>query len=465
MTANASLASSLIDYLQHSLAEYPQVQRWYLGLSGGLDSVVLLHAAVQSGLLESRQLQALHINHQLQAESDGWAEHCWALCQQWSVPIRVIDVDVSAGAGPEDQARRARYQVFESLLTADTGLLLAHHADDQAETLLMRLIRGSGPKGLAGIPASRALGEGLILRPLLPFSRQQLETYAGEAQLRWIDDPSNADPVYDRNFLRHQIIQPLQQRWPELNQRLAKTAAFCAEADDLLTQLAEIDHPRCQVQSMAGNGLAIDALKQLPPNRQRNLLRHWLSGFMTQLPEAVYIDRILSEVIPAREDADPAVTFTNAEQTYQVRRHQHGIYLIKPAHWQQPEPFVWDGQTTVHLPGGTLSVEPSGPNSPATGLPTNLSVRFRQGGEQIKLAKHGRPKGASSQLKKWLQNTGMPSWQRDCLPLIYAGDELVVVPDFGAGMLLSQEQAEVVSTVLITWKPSTIFSTIGSALP
>ncbi len=380
---------------------------------------MLLRLAVAAGLLESHRLRAVHVNHGLQADAELWASRCQQLCRQWRVPIDVIEVQLGPGSGPEDRARRARYRAFEQLLEQGDGLLLAHHADDQAETLLLRLLRGSGVRGLAAMPDQRQLGAGLLLRPLLDIERPALEHYARQEGLRWVDDPSNQSLEFDRNYLRHQVMPVLKQRWPAITRAMLRSARFCAEAEDLNRQLAAIDLRHCGRVGAAGPGLAIQPLAQLPRNRQVNLLRYWLHQAAIPLPDERVLRRILDEALPARRDAEPLVAWSD----YQVRRFQGCLYHLDQR-WQAPvDRCRWRPDKPLQLDFGVLTatvVTGGGLRLPAGGT---LEVGFRQGGERLRLP--GR--AGSRSLKKLLQVAAVPPWQRSLLPLIYVDGELAAV--------------------------------------
>jgi len=229
------------------------------------------------------ELRAIHINHGLHPDAARWAQHCEAICQRWNVPFSTVELDLlrklSATAdkpiaGIEKAARDGRYAVFAAQLAPGEALLLAHHRDDQMETMLLRLLRGAGPKGLAGMPRTRAIGEGFLWRPLLEVDRTELLAYATTQKLRWIDDESNADQQFDRNYLRHAVLPLLETRWPGYRESWRKSATLQAEAAELLEALAESDLQRLRVE--AANELPLAGVAELSPARRRNLLRHWL---------------------------------------------------------------------------------------------------------------------------------------------------------------------------------------------
>ena len=461
------------------------IKRWWLGFSGGLDSHVLLHLAVAAKLHKTHNLTVIHVDHGLQPEAGVWVEHCSSICLDLGVPLQVLKVAVDRGASIEAQARQARYQAFDQLMSADDGLLLAHHADDQAETILLRLMRGSGVRGLSSIPEQRQLGKGLLFRPLLSVPRWELEQYAEKNQLSWIEDPSNESLDFDRNYVRHQVLPELLQRWPHAVQALGRSVRFCAEAQSLNQQLAAEDLQRCSakkiIRGFDDQGLDYTEILSLRRDRQCNLLRFWIANQAETLPEEPQLLRILDEVITAREDAQPMVCWGN----YQIRRFQGQLYLIDNR-WQVPESRLqWNiigcqiekgldeegldkdcpnegcldevglnedqinegasndegkagsesclgiekklGQPLdLELSFGTLSAQ----HTIGDGIPLELlggvEVGFRQGGERIVIA--GR-KGSRS-LKKLLQEAGIPPWRRSFIPLSYIDGVLAAVCGF-----------------------------------
>ncbi|RDE22337.1 tRNA lysidine(34) synthetase TilS [Motiliproteus coralliicola] len=415
---------TLLQSLQAETELHSELPVW-IAYSGGMDSHVLLQLAVEAGLSRSVRLGAVHVHHGLQPEADGWAEHCESVCASLGVDFRRYDAGLAAGAGLENRAREARYRIFTELM-ADGGLLLqAHHADDQAETLLFRLLRAGGVRGLAGIPASRALGQGMLLRPLLGLTREQLRQYALDLGLSWIEDPSNQDLVHNRNYLRARVLPALQQRWPDLANAFGKSASHCRDALLLSQDLARIDLEACR---LSGGGLAIDQLKGLAEHRRWNLLRHWLHQQELN-PNEQQLHQLWRDLVCAREDAQPRFEFARVS----IRRYRKGLYLIETQRdlgqeatdWSQPVTLNSGHVTELLLPFGQLKLEP------VVGLglripdQAHVTIRPRQGGERIRLA--GRD--GSRSLKKLLQQAAVPPWLREKMPLVYVDEELAAVAD------------------------------------
>jgi tRNA(Ile)-lysidine synthase len=412
--------------LAEILRDLPGVSRFWLAYSGGGDSHVLLHAT--AGLREAGAVTALdvvHVDHGLQAASAEWAQHCATVCGELDLPFTLLQVNARAGSGesPEAAARAARYRALAGLMRAGDCLLTAHHQDDQAETLLLQLLRGGGPHGLAAMPAVSAFAGGLHARPLLGFPRDELRRYAERHALRWIDDPSNADGGFDRNYLRNAVMPVLRERWPAAARVLARGAAHQAEAAHLLDVLAAEDLRRCEA---TGRRLRIGALLELDAARQRNVLRFWLKQLGFKLPDTVRLAQVQGELLQAAADRSPEVAWEGAV----VRRYRDHLY-VSPPHDPVDSAAVlpWGLERALPLPDGSNLVA-----VPARGAgvkhalcrPGAVTVRYRRGGETCRIARHG----ANRPLKKLLQEIGMPPWERDHLPLIYIDEQLAAVPGY-----------------------------------
>jgi tRNA(Ile)-lysidine synthase len=398
--------------------------RYVIALSGGLDSAVLAHALAVTRRRHGKSLLAVHVDHQLHPESGSWNEHCRRLADALGIQFvaETVSVDTDAGIGIEAAARAARYDALALHAGERDWLLSAHHRNDQAETLLLNLMRGSGPSGLAGIGLLTQFAGGWLARPFIDVSRAALEAYAAEYDLRWVDDPSNADLRFDRNYLRHDVIPALEQRWPGVVERLARSAELASEAASLLDELAATD-----LQSIGDRAARIDiaGLLTLSNARQRNLLRHAVRQAGLPAPGAARLATVLESVLQAREDAQPRVAWQGAE----ARRYRGKLYLLPPLGelpWP-PEGRPLTGSPLWLGPGmGVLRPVPGAPRglSSAT-VGRGLSIRMREGGEQIK------PVGQehTKKLKKLLQEEGVVPWMRERLPLIYADEKLVAVAD------------------------------------
>jgi tRNA(Ile)-lysidine synthase len=401
--------------LLQTLAPWRNAPAWHIAFSGGLDSTVLLHLLASTEHLPP--LSAVHVHHGLQAAADAWPSHCQSICDRLGVPLRVMRVQVQPGASLERAAREVRYQAFAEVTGAGEVLLTGQHRDDQAETLLFRLLRGAGVRGLAAMPLHRELAAGHLVRPLLDVSRAELEAYAHEHQLTWIEDPSNADPRFSRNYLRHQVFPILTERWPQAVASLARTAEHLSETQGLLDELAQMDLRAADQLSpfpwLPLPSLALAPLRELSDARQRNVLRHWLTP-LTRLPDSDHWASWYS-LRDAKRDAQPLWRLADGE----LHRCAERIWWV-PAAWSDfsdasvswPQP-----QNPLELPGnGRLEFVGPPPKGP-------LEIRYRQGGEIVEVPGRGR-----RDLKRLLNEGGLPGFMRGRLPLLYQGEQLLAVP-------------------------------------
>lgn len=397
--------------------------RWLVAFSGGIDSTVLLHALSSTRERKQSEIIAIHVDHGLHPDSQQWQTHCQQFAEQLEVSYiskRVI-VDDDLRSGPEAAARQARYAVMQTLVNAGDCLLSAHHEEDQAETLLLNLMRGSGIAGLAGIGAAQKFGHGRLLRPLLGVSGEAIQDYAKRHELSWIEDPSNVDTRFDRNFLRQEIVPRLATRWPAVSARLKQSADLASEASGLLRELADID----LASAGSPERLDLESLRLLRPERQRNLLRRAISLCGLPPAPATRLYQAVHELIPAREDAQPLVQWPGAE----LRRYRHHLYVMpaiarlpdEPARVLRPEEPLDLGPGMGQL---VLSPDVDGGINPELAH-AGLRIRYRHGGEEIRPTGHE----CTHKLKKLLQQEGIVPWMRERLPLLYSGEELVAVAD------------------------------------
>ena len=412
------------------LASAPSAAGYWVAFSGGLDSAVLLHALAAQRRRLRTPLVAIHVNHNLQPDAPAWVEHCRAVCAALEVDFRLLSVQVQTqrGESPEAAARAARYRALVGAVPADAVLLTAHHQDDQAETLLLQLLRGAGPKGLAAMP-ERADCDGVtLLRPMLDIGRAELHEYAQRHALTWVDDPSNARTDYDRNFLRHEILPRLRERWPAAGATLARAARHQAEAASLLEELADADWGRAPAfaePQAAPVPLPIPTLLALRPPRRANLLRHWLHRQGATMPSAAVVARIEHDVLRAVADAQPLVRWGSVR----LRRYRACLYVDDVLEENDPSRCVdWQPDVALELPGGALGAARAiGAGVALRHLPVApLQVRFRRGGESLRPA--GRREHHS--LKHLFQEAGVPPWERARVPLIYRGDDLLAVAGY-----------------------------------
>ena len=279
-----------------------------VAFSGGVDSTALL-AALAVRRQVPTALRAIHINHGLHAHARRWAAHCKALASSLEVPLEVVPVKVNRARGSslEAEARRARYETFARSLRANEVLLTAHHEDDQLETVLLQLLRGSGLAGLAAMPDLAALGQGWLARPLLSVSRASLQAWASTRKLVWIDDEMNDNERFDRNYLRRQVLPVLKARWPSAARAVSRSARHAAEAQRLLNALALADVER----AADGDSLSVKVLRTLSPDRRRNALRWWIARQGTQVPNTARLEEVAGPLLDARRDARPHVAWSN----------------------------------------------------------------------------------------------------------------------------------------------------------
>ena len=402
----------------HQVEAFLSAPHWYVAFSGGVDSHVLLVLLQQTlSQLSSQnisplpQLTAVHINHQLQRESGHWAAHCADICLALDIPLLVERVDVDGAGNIEACARDARYSVFESLLQKNDVLFMGHHGNDQLETFFYRLLRGAGVKGLSGMARSRPLAAGLLCRPLLLNSQAEIVAIAKQQQLQWIEDPSNADVKFDRNWLRHQLLPPLLARWPAADKTVQRFMAHLQESEQLLHELAVDDLQHCDVQVddfWHEQHLSIKALQGFSVIRQKNVLRHWAQASLSDAQMKVLTAQL------SNQNTDQKSLLTVANKSFRV--FQQRLFCCDT--YEKSQALTWQADKPVLVAGfGYLSL--SCPQA------LKLNIRYRQGGEVCLMPGHQQHKS----LKNLLQELAVPPWHRGRLPLIYYGDELLAVAD------------------------------------
>ncbi|QFU00430.1 tRNA(Ile)-lysidine synthase [Halomonas sp. THAF5a] len=404
--------------IDDALAGTPPGRCVWIALSGGLDSSLLLTLAADACRRHPRPLRALHVHHGLQAAADDFERHCRRLASRLGVPLWVerVEVDLAAGQGLEGAAREARYAAFARRPAPGEALWLAQHADDQAETLLLAALRGSGVRGLAAMPAGRD-GQGVRLaRPLLDASRAALEAEAARCGLAWVEDPSNADERLDRNFLRRRVLPLLETRWPAAGRRLARSAALAGEADGLLDELAALDLDRLGGEPAR---LPVDALRALSAPRRRLLIRHACQRLTLSTPPARRLAALLVQ-LEARGDGEVRVAWPGAE----ARVWRGRLYLLSPGEAGMTDedrgewPVAWDGRAPLVTPLGAWRVGLRRDD----GAPVRLRVMPRRGGERLRLVGRGR-----RDLKRLLQELDVPPWERGRLLVVHHDQAAVAV--------------------------------------
>ena len=416
---------SLIDHLTRALQAAPKEVSFCIACSGGADSTALLHALAQLPQARERGLRALHVDHGLHADSVCWAEHCEKFCAELDVPIEIVRVQVAHDRhdGLEAAARRARHAAFARALKPGEWLTLAHHRDDQIETVLLKLLRGAGPHGLGGMRERRALGTGVLWRPLLDVPRAALRDYLAGHRLPFIEDPSNADTKLSRNFLRAEIVPRLLSHWPHASESIAHSAALCREATAFLDEqtdaaLARLRDERSGTLNAHGWSVLPDALRTL-------VLERWSHEQGLAAPPAARSAELRRQIEHARADREPCIVWQSSE----IHLWRGALHALRPS-TEIPENWEtrWGGAPLM-LPGnaGVLSLANANRDeacaSPHFDPP--LRVRFRRGGERIKPA--GDPH--RRELRDLFQHAGIPPWQRGRIPLIFRDGELLAAGD------------------------------------
>lgn len=409
----------------------------HVALSGGRDSVALLAALAEVAPERGWRLQAVHVHHGLSPRAGAWADFCSGLCARLEVPLVLHRVQVAAaGEGPEAAARRARYRVFAGL--QGDALVLGHHREDQAETALFNLLRGAGPRGLAAMPAHRLLARPdrsplPLLRPLLEEPRQELEDWLQSRGLAWVEDESNGDCRLSRNFLRHEVLPRLEQRFAA-SAGLARAARLAGEAEAVLAEVAAADLAAAGAGSAGGLLRAAD-LARLSPARGRNLLRHWLDRQGLPMPEAAALEELWRQACAARPDARTA--WRLGGWTVRIWRgalflDRDGAAALLPADrpWQGEVPVPWGAGRILSRPGAGLAARFFDGSVPVVFAP-------RRGGERLALP--GRPRKS---LKQLLQEAAVPPWRRESLPLLWIGGEVAWVPGLGVAAAFVCEPGE-----------------------
>ncbi len=414
-------APDLDAILAAALAAFAE-RRILVAVSGGLDSEVLLHAAAAYARRRSIPIAAVHVDHALHADSPLWAQRSRASAAALAVPCAILTVDDTPppGGSVEAWARTRRYRAIEAFMADGDVVVTAHHEDDVAETLLLQLLRGAGPHGLAAIAPVRPFGRGHLARPLLAATRRQLHDYAVRHGLRWSEDPSNADERHDRNFLRHRVLPLLRERWPAANERIAHAARLQRDSAACLDTVAD----RALADATRDDdGLSIASLGGLAPAAQRWILRRWIERAGLPLPDRTHLLEI-QRMLDARPDAQPLVRF----KTVEIRRYRDRLVaaraVVRPGLCSE---YAWHLPRTLRLPHGELSVERAiAAGIRASAVARGCRVRFRRGGERC------RPAGRRHRmrLKHLFQEWGVPAWQRDRIPLVYVGEEIAAVAGF-----------------------------------
>src|SRR3989344_2729125 len=420
------------------------MKNFLIAYSGGLDSTVLLHAFSQlRGEFDS--LRAVHIHHGLSAYADAWEAHCREQCRLLTIPLEVhaLQLKKIKGESLEAQAREGRYGIFREVIQKGEILVTAHHQNDQAETLLLQLFRGAGPKGLSAMPWVGPFGKGFIFRPLLSCSRERLREYATRCQLTWVEDESNAECHLDRNYMRHEALPVMQRRWPSVIKTLARSSHHMAEASTLLHELTVLDFQAIKTEKQ--NQINVKALAALSIPRQKNVVRYWIHHLHCPLPDEKRLNEILHQMVFAKHDANPVVKWQQVE----MRRYRDKLYLLHSSKTCKDETMLCletqheiynSGRADHGLPlrreGNyplSVGVDRGRPKNMAQGLTGDTEegvlairsdVRKNMGKVKVKNRK------GHHDLKKIFQEKGVPPWERETVPLLFEGEELVGIEGY-----------------------------------
>lgn len=402
-------------------------QQVCVAYSGGLDSTVLLHLVATHVDLP---LVALHINHQLHPDARIWEQHCRQQCLALGVPLEIRAVAVAeTGDGPEAAARDARYRAFETQLGEGEALLLAQHLDDQAETLLLRLLRGAGREGLAGMPVRRNLGRGWLLRPLLDVPRSILHDYALEHDLSWIEDPSNSALRFDRNYLRHEVMPLLEKRWPAYRRTFARSAGHLSHTVNAGWDAA----PPLRCSAVGDPGFAVS---DLPRERKdvAHALRCWLRGRGLRMPSSAQLEEFLVQL-------SSGAGAQLRTRSWVLERYRDAVYCYLPCVFEPPPSIdMYLGRSVVIGSVGRVTLADGGDEPPAVSL--TYSLRFRGGGERLRQAD-----GSHADLKTLFQSLQVPPWWRARTPLLFCGESLLAVGRFRRAALPEAD------SLALCWEP------------
>ncbi len=416
-----------------------------VALSGGVDSVVLLHLLHQLQKKHHFILKASHVHHGLSQHADKWVKFCEALCTKLSIPLDVhyIQLPKKKSLGIEGEARQLRY---EKLLKSQTDLVvLAHHEDDQAETFLLQLIRGAGVKGLSSMAHFDERRH--LWRPLLNTPRIDIESYAKKQKLKWIEDESNQNIDFDRNFIRSKILPILKNRFNHIIKVISRSSSHLAEAQHLLDDLAKIDLKSYLKSNKYKHKLQVKTLNKLSLSRAKNVLRYWLELNDQIMPSRDLLDELLRQVLTAKKDAELKIQLS---KEFEIRRYKDEVYIVpNNKKIQKNYEIIWAGESEIILPNGQKltfkKVKGRGINLKFLDHQKKLKIRNRQGGEFFKPDS----KRPTKKIKQLLQESDLPPWEREFLPLIFVGDELAAIPNFGIDVKFQTQAKELGLEVIL----------------
>ena len=429
-TSKQTKQSSLLNEVDKAFVSlnqsYKKIKSMTVALSGGVDSVVLLHLLYELQKTHHFTLNATHVNHGLSKNADKWVKFCEKLCRDLSVPLDInyVKLPQKKSLGIEGEARRLRY---EKLLQSKSDLIvLAHHEDDQAETFLLQLIRGAGVKGLSSM--AHFDDDRKLWRPLLNASRMDIEKYAKQQKLKWIEDESNLNIDFDRNFIRLKVLPILKNRFNHIIKVISRSSSHLSEAQNLLDDLAKIDLKKHLKSINYKHKLQVKTLNKLSLTRAKNVLRYWLEINHQLMPSKDLLDELLRQVLTAKKDAELKIELS---KDYEIRRYKDQIYLVhKNKQTHKNYEIVWNGESEILLPNGTKlkfkKVKGRGISLEKI-KDKNLIISNRKGGESFKPDL----KRPTKKIKQMLQESDLPPWERENLSLIFVGEDLAFVPNLG----------------------------------
>ncbi|MFB9133426.1 tRNA lysidine(34) synthetase TilS [Vibrio olivae] len=421
--------------LRHTVSFTPN--RWIIALSGGVDSRVLLDLMHHHQNISGERCMAIHVHHGLSPHADRWAERCQTWCQQYQIPLRIEHITLNEldGESVEEKARDARYQALSAHMTEGDVLLTGQHRHDQLETFLLALRRGSGPKGLSAMASIMPFAKGWLARPLLSVEQGEIEDYAKQQRLSWVEDESNQDRRYDRNFLRQEILPPLLARWPSLDRSVARSARLCAEQEALLDELLT---PHLNNATRCDGSIQISYLTTQTELTRFRLLRMWLDNHKARMPSEAQLSQLWNQVALAKHDANPELMLNQG----QIRRYGDGLYWLPTF----ADVSDWRATLTLNLPQvlpdnlGEVIIKPSAQGALAIPPDAHLDVIFNPQG----LTAHPVQRGHSRQLKKLFQEYGVPSWLRRRTPILLCNGQVAAVAGLFVDRTFAGQQYEFV---------------------
>lgn len=407
------------------LSSFPDVEKFWIACSGGMDSSVLLHLFYSNKSQIKQSLEVIYVNHGLQEKSVDWGEFCKKQCQHYEIPFTQLEINEECpkGVSIEEWAREKRYSLIAQTMNKNDVLFTAHHQDDQVETFFLQALRGAGPRGLVSMPSIKKFVNGFHARPLLQFQRSEIQRYANDNDLVWHDDNSNYDTRYDRNYLRHKILPRIEERWPAYRETISRTINHQNEYKSLLDEIAYNDMKLALHKN--NMCLSLEIIQKLSFERQKNLVFVWLDELRLDSPGSKHMAQIISDIINSTTDKSPCVNWKDVE----VRRYRNLLYASKIMNKHNVKiKFDWDPESPLTILEETLIAKPEiGKGiSKANTKNAKFVVRYRQGGEKI----HPDNLAHSKTVKQLFQERGVLPWQRDRIPLIYINEKLAVIPGF-----------------------------------